>query len=68
MPHEEWAEPTAPAAPAALWSATLSSRQRVLLHAQPILGMRLNWSARDGEASTYDPLGWNMKLFEVVID
>lgn len=27
MPHEEWAEP---APPAALWSATLSSRQRVL--------------------------------------
>lgn len=65
MPHEEWAEP---AAPAALWSATLSSRQRVLLHAQPILGMRLNWSARDGEDSTYDPLCLSMKLFEVVID
>ncbi len=30
--------------------------------------MRLNWSARDGEESTYDPLCLSMKLFEVVID
>lgn len=62
MPDEEWAEP------AALWSATLSSRQRVLLHAQPILGMRVNWSGREGEDSAYDPLCLSMKLCEVVID
>jgi tetratricopeptide (TPR) repeat protein len=65
MPREEWADS---AAPTALWSATLSSRQRVLLHAQPILGMRQNWSARDGGESAYDPLCLSMKLFEVVID
>lgn len=65
MPPEEWADS---AAPTVLWSATLSSRQRVLLHAQPILGMRQNWSARDGDDAAYDPLCLSMKLFEVVID
>jgi tetratricopeptide (TPR) repeat protein len=65
MPCEEWADS---AASIALWSATLSSRQRVLLHAQPILGMRQKWSGREGAESAYDPLCLSMKLFEVVID
>lgn len=30
--------------------------------------MRVNWSAREGEDSSYDPLCLSMKLFEVVID
>jgi tetratricopeptide (TPR) repeat protein len=65
MLSEEWADLTAHTA---LWSATLSSRQRVLLHAQPILGMRQNWSSREGGEVGYDPLCLSMKLFEVVID
>ena len=37
MSREVWADYTVQTP---LWSATLSSRQRVLLHAQPILAMR----------------------------
>lgn len=65
MRPEEWVESVTPPA---IWSATLSSRQRVLLHAHPILGMRMNWSTLEGEDAAYDPLCLSMKLFEVVID
>lgn len=50
------------------WNATLSSRQRVLLHAQPILMMRQRWGLRDDQDARYDPLCLSMKLFDVVID
>jgi hypothetical protein len=50
------------------WNTTLSSRQRVLLHAQPLLLMRQNWTARDEQDAGYDPLCLSMKLFDVVID
>ena len=50
------------------WRATLSGRQRVLLHAQPILQMRQHWSQRDDIEAGYDPLCLSMKLFDVVID
>ena len=50
------------------WHATLSSRQRVLLHTQPILQMRQHWSQRDDIDAGYDPLCLSMKLFDVVID
>ena len=50
------------------WSASLSSRQRVLLHAQPIMQMRQSWSGRDDEDLRYDPMCLTMKLFDVVID
>jgi len=65
MSREEWADDTVQTP---LWSATLSSRQRVLLHAQPILAMRQSWTARDDQSAAYDPLCLSMKLFEVVID
>lgn len=50
------------------WNTTLSSRQRVLLHAQPILMMRQHWTGRDDQDVVYDPLCLSMKLFDVVID
>ena len=50
------------------WSATLSSRQRVLLHAQPIIMMRHHWAMRDDQDANYDPLCLSMKLFDVIID
>jgi tetratricopeptide (TPR) repeat protein len=50
------------------WSVSLSSRQRVLLHAQPIMQMRQSWSGRDDEDLRYDPMCLTMKLFDVVID
>lgn len=50
------------------WNASLSSRQRVLLHAQPILMMRQHWTTRDDQEPGYDPLCLSMKLFDVVID
>ena len=50
------------------WSASLSSRQRVLLHAQPIIQMRQSWTGRDDEDLRYDPMCLTMKLFDVVID
>ena len=49
------------------WSTSLSSRQRVLLHAQPIMLMRHTW-ARDDDELRYDPLCLTMKLFDVIID
>src|SRR5690606_30979905 len=65
MSREVWADYTVQTP---LWSATLSSRQRVLLHAQPILAMRQSWTARADQSASYDPLCLSMKLFEVVID
>lgn len=50
------------------WNTSLSSRQRVLLHAQPILMMRQYWASRDDQDARYDPLCLSMKLFDVVID
>jgi len=50
------------------WSATLSSRQRVLLHAQPILALRQNWGSRDDLEGIYDPLCLSLRVFDVVID
>jgi hypothetical protein len=50
------------------WNTSLSSRQRVLLHAQPILMMRQHWTTRDDQDARYDPLCLSMKLFDVVID
>ena len=50
------------------WSTSLSSRQRVLLHAQPIMQMRQSWSGRDDKDRRYDPMCPTMKLFDVVID
>lgn len=51
-----------------VWNTTLSSRQRVLLHAQPLLIMRQNWIARDDQDARYDPLCLSMKLFDIIID
>ncbi len=50
------------------WNSSLSSRQRVLLHAQPIMQMRQSWTSRDDEELRYDPMCLTMKLFDVVID
>jgi hypothetical protein len=50
------------------WSASLSSRQRVLLHAQPIMRMQQSWSGRDDEDFHYDPMCLTIKLFDMVID
>ena len=52
----------------ASWNPTLTDRQRVLLHTQPLLMLRHNWSLRDEECQRYDPLCLSMKLFDVVID
>jgi hypothetical protein len=52
----------------ALWNPTLTDRQRVLLHTQPLLTMRHNWSLHEGEGQAYDPLCLSMKLFDVIID
>jgi hypothetical protein len=50
------------------WNPTLTDRQRVLLHTEPLLMLRHNWSLRDEECQRYDPLCLSMKLFDVVID
>lgn len=50
------------------WNPTLTERQRVLLHMQPLLAMRHVWLSRDEDGQKYDPLCLCMKLFEVVID
>ncbi len=52
----------------ASWTSTLTDRQRVLLHTQPLMMLRHNWSLRDEECQRYDPLCLSMKLFDVVID
>jgi len=54
--------------PLVTWNPTLSSRQRVLLHAQPLLIMRQNWLVRDDQDARYDPLCLSMKLFDVIVD
>lgn len=50
------------------WNSSLTERQRVLLHTQPLMAMRQSWLARDDGGQRYDPLCLCMKLFEVVID
>lgn len=50
------------------WSTSLSSRQRVLLHAQPIMVMRQYWTTHDDDDLRYDPMCLTMKLFDVIID
>ena len=50
------------------WNATLSSRQRVLLHTHPILAMRQSWITRDDDGCHYDPMCLSLKVFEIVID
>lgn len=50
------------------WNPTLTERQRVLLHTQPVMSMRSNWSTHPDDGQNYDPLCLTMKLFEVVID
>lgn len=50
------------------WNATLTERQRVLLHMQPLMTMRQAWLARDEDGQKYDPLCLCMKLFELAID
>jgi len=50
------------------WSATLTDRQRVLLHTQPLIMMRHNWLTRDDDLKPYDPLCLTMKVFEILID
>ena len=40
----------------------------MLLHAQPILTIRQNWSSRDDQEAGYDPLCLSMRLFDVIID
>ncbi len=47
---------------------TLTDRQRVLLHTQPLMLMRYHWLSRDDDGQRYDPLCLWIKLFEVVID
>lgn len=50
------------------WNPTLTDRQRVLLHTQPLILMRYHWSMHEDDGQTYDPLCLSMKLFDVVID
>lgn len=50
------------------WNRTLTDRQRVLLHTQPLMLMRYHWLSRDDDGQRYDPLCLWIKLFEVVID
>jgi len=50
------------------WNPSLTERQRVLLHTQPLMAMRHTWLARDEDGQRYDPLCLCMKLFEIVID
>ncbi|MGD9853626.1 MAG: hypothetical protein AB7U20_01620 [Planctomycetaceae bacterium] len=52
----------------ASWNRTLTDRQRVLLHTQPLMLMRYHWLSRDDDGQRYDPLCLWIKLFEVVID
>lgn len=50
------------------WNPTLTDRQRVLLHTQPLMLMRYHWLSRDENGISYDPLCLSMKLFDVIID
>lgn len=50
------------------WNPTLTDRQRVLLHTQPLMLMRYLWLQRNDERPAYDPLFLCMKLFEFIID
>ena len=50
------------------WNSTLTDRQRVLLHTQPLMLMRYHWLTRDEDGLRYDPLCLSMKLFDVIID
>ena len=50
------------------WNPTLTDRQRVLLHTQPLILMRYHWLTREDDGQTYDPLCLSMKLFDVIID
>lgn len=54
--------------PLVCWNVSLSNRQRVLLHAQPILQMRQSWLARADTDGRYDPMCLAMKLLDLVID
>lgn len=50
------------------WNSSLTERQRVLLHTQPLMLMRYHWLQRTEEGPTYDPLFLCMRLFECIID
>lgn len=54
--------------PKSHWNPTLTDRQRVMLHTQPLILMRYHWLTREGDGQTYDPLCLSMKLFDVIID
>ena len=52
----------------AAWSSTLHSRQRVLLHTQPLVTLQQKWKLGAGEQAHYDALALSIKLFDSVID
>jgi len=68
MVHMPWNEQAGGFRRLVNWSTSLSSRQRVLLHAQPIMLMRQYWTARDDDDLRYDPMCLTMKLFDLIID
>ncbi len=50
------------------WSSTLHSRQRVLLHTQPLVALHQKWKLGADEQTHYDALALSIKLFDAVID
>ena len=50
------------------WSSTLHSRQRVLLHTQPLVTLQQKWKLGVAEQAHYDALALSIKLFDSVID
>jgi len=49
-------------------SSTLHSRQRVLLHTQPLVTLQQKWKQGVAEQAHYDALTLSLKLFDSVID
>lgn len=52
----------------ATWSSTLHSRQRVLMHTQPLVTLQQKWKQGTDEQTHYDALALSIKLFDAVID
>ena len=50
------------------WSSTLNSRQRVLLHTQPLVTLQQKWKLGLEDQSHFDALTLSIKTFDTIID
>ncbi len=50
------------------WNSTLHSRQRVLLHTQPLVTLQQKWKLGTEDQAHYDALTLSIKLFDAIID